>query len=211
MSDQKSNFSWDNKKNEILKKFEQTGIRLKEQERSFWTSLMTIQAALLAISLALAQRLGTDVNFFLKGTWVFLILSIGFGLLVFKCSLAAEASESFKHMQFSLNLTDFNSRYEKGEIKDPEELTGLFSAIILQMDRSDIQKNFNGYAKKLAEKYKDKLLSEKLFKEIEVSKPVKFYKQSLVKLNKNINVLMFLFYSFSIAAFIFLFLSVTLS
>lgn len=199
---------WLNYRTDGMKKFEKTFESIKSHERTFWISLMTLQATLLGISITLTQYLNVSQNIFVKITWVLLICSISLGIIVYKCSLESEASAAIRNLQFNMDMTDFNLKDEQGEFKNEEEKMGLFVASLLKMDTAEGDKTFTSYAKELAKKYKSQLPSEKYFKDIKYSKPITFYKETKKYLNKHINILMTFFYLSTFGAFLSLLISI---
>lgn len=198
---------WLKYSSENIQKFEKSMENIANYERTFWTSLMTIQATLLGISMALSQYLQIPINIFLRITWILLILSIGCGIIIFKCSLDKESRSAIGKFNFSMDMSEFNLKDERSDFLDEEEKIGMFTAALIKLN-PEFGESFTPYAKQLAKKYKSQLPSEKLFKDIKYSKPITFYKRIKKKLDDNINVLMTIFYSTSFGAFLTLLISI---
>jgi len=158
---------WINAQIENQRKFAREQENIRNLKVDLWKSIITIQAAILAISIPLIGYLETNPNPFLILTWVIEIASIALGFLLFKIHIDREFKSSFESFKFSMDMNEISAQDARtGFIGKEEKGQGLLIAALMNITPKKDQSTFSNYAKDLATKYKSELPSAKFFKEV---------------------------------------------
>jgi len=158
---------WLNAQMEAQRKFGQELEKFKDLNLDLWKSIITIQAAILGISIALLGYLKTNPNPFLISTWIIEIISIALGFLLFRVHIDQHFKSSFGSFKYSMDINEINLLDSQGKfIGNEEEKKGMAIASLMDIIPEKEHKMFSDSAKNLAEKYRGELPSRQLFKEV---------------------------------------------
>ncbi len=177
---------------------------VKNLSLDFWKSIITVQATILGISIALWGHTEITPSIILKITWLLEILSIIQGFLLFNNHLEIENRNNYETLKYSLNMQEIQNLENKGEFKSRNDMkAGMLIATIMSIIPKKEQSFWKPYAYELAEKYKAQLPSKQLFKEYKISK----FRNLLIEHNQK---LITSFYMVSACSFLTLMISILL-
>lgn len=153
---------WHNQQTEASKNMQTELEKSKNLSLDLWKTIIATHLTILGMSLSLAAYMGNQTNKFLVATWISQILSISLGLLSVKIFNDDSFGGMLAKFQFDYNMNEINIRHANNKFSSQEERKGLVIAMFINSfpDTS----HFTKYAIDLAEKYKDKLPSDSLFK-----------------------------------------------
>ena len=149
---------------EAMSKFADKQKNIKRMNLEFWRTIITIQATILGISIALMGYLGARPGLFLVATWILEIACIALGFVLFKIHIDTEDRASYKAHFFSMDMLEINMLEAEGKFRGNEERkTGMILAAFMRLPPEENQPPLNEYGKELANRYRQDLQSEKLF------------------------------------------------
>ena len=196
---------WINAQIDNQKEFAKEQEHIKNLKLDLWKSIITIQAAILGISIPLLGYVGANPNLFLISTWTLEIASIALGFLLFKIHIDKEFTSSLENFKFSMDMNEISAADARSEfIGKEEKKQGLIITALMNMTPKKEQSMFSDYAKDLAKKYKSELRSAKLFKEVKKTKVYKLTEFLLKNQTRIVNA----FYCLSAVSFLTLLLGI---
>ncbi|MCG2726775.1 MAG: hypothetical protein L6420_11105 [Elusimicrobia bacterium] len=155
---------WFDKKTKAIEDFGSSINKIKDLHLDFVKTIITIHATLLGITVALMGYIEKSPTIWLKGTWVFEIISICLGLFALKQHIDWVYEGTLSGFEFNYDMSDISEREARGEFKGGNTLReGLILAALVKRDTLSAN-TFSLDQIRLAKKYDKQLPSSKLFK-----------------------------------------------
>ena len=150
---------------DTVEKFSKEVQNIKDLNLDLWKTIITIQATILGISIALWSHNSANPNIWLKITWVLELLSMFNGFLIFSTHIELERRSSIRSSRYALCMQEISNMEARGEFRGNEEKkAGML--IICMSDLMPEAKEYlsSEYFVELTNKYVNEFKTRKIFK-----------------------------------------------
>lgn len=186
-----------------------------EHRTKTWQSLIIVVATVLGFSLGISNVMGGAINVFIIITWVLQIVIILTGFFLLIIDNESRHRREIASYKYKYNMNEISIKEAKGEFNANKELkTGLLVAAMDNLNRESwddksSQLRWTEKSRGLIKKYKNKLPTAEIFKDIDKeNKTQRILRSLMIWSNKHINKISVAFYFLIIISFVFLLLSI---